>query len=85
MEETNGTDKASHKSRSATEGSQILLDPVSFTPGFSQVNCAELSSGNRLKRFPLSLTFPITRLKPVVNENLERLSCAKPITVSVCL
>ena len=43
--------------------------PVSFTAGFSQVNCVKLRSGNRLKRFPLLLTLPITRLKPGVNEN----------------
>jgi len=48
------------------------IDPVSFTPGFSQVNCAKFRSGNRLKRFPLLLTRPITRLKPGVNKNLEQ-------------
>src|SRR2546421_500480 len=26
---------------------------ISFTPGFSQVNCAKLRFGNRFKRFPL--------------------------------
>ncbi len=56
-------------------------NPVSFTPGFfSQVNCAKLRSGNRLKRFPLLQTLPITRLKPGVNENLDLPSCAKQIS-----
>ena len=30
-------------------------DTVSFTPGFSQVNCAKLSAGNRLNGFPFLL------------------------------
>jgi len=55
------------------------IDPVSFTPGFSQVNCAKLRSGNRLKRFPLLLTTD-HRPKPGVNKNLNVLSCAKLCT-----
>ncbi len=54
-------------------------NPVSFTPDSSQVNCARLRSGNRLKRFPLLLTLPITRLKPGVNENLDLPSCANEV------
>ncbi len=42
---------------------------ISFTPGFSQVNCARLRLETVLKRFPILLTFPVTRLKPGVNEN----------------
>ena len=47
------------------------IDPVSFTPGFSQVNCAKLRFGNRLNGFPPAPETPITRLKPGVNENLD--------------
>src|SRR5204863_8593224 len=55
-------------------------NPVSFTPGFSQVNCAKQRLETVLKvsgRFPLFLTLPITRLKPGVNENVDLPFCAK--------
>ena len=55
-------------------------NPVSFTPGFSQVNCAKQRLETVLKvsgRFPLLLTLPITRLKPGVNENVDLPFCAK--------
>ncbi len=53
-------------------------NPVSFTPDFSQVNCTGSGFGNRLNGFP-SCHFPITRLKPGVNENLDHASCANEV------
>src|SRR2546421_11947327 len=45
---------------------------ISFTPGFSQVNCTKSYDWKPFKRFPLLLMgHPITRLKPGVNEHLD--------------
>ena len=56
---------------SVSSGLEFLEpNPVSFTPGFSQVNSATLRLGNRLNGFCSLLTLLITRLKPGVNENL---------------
>jgi len=44
-------------------------NPVSFTPGFSQVNHAKPKPGNRLNGFPIISMLRITRLKLGVNEN----------------
>ena len=52
--------------------------PVSFTPGFSQVNWYQRNPETVLNGFLLFHNQPITRLKPGVNESPidESISCA---------
>jgi hypothetical protein len=57
--------------RTAKTGDFLRANPISLTPGFSQVKRRQAGLGNRLNGFPSLSTLSITRLKPGVNGKLD--------------